>query len=330
MKLTSQSKFLLPLLAAASAFACGGSTGSDESDDDMATASGGEGGTPGGGGGGGEDSGSGGDGLGTGGDGGENGGGPNPDDKPDPVEDYPCYGDRREFAVDSTGQVAAEAHHVLRITYDEQGNELSWQEDDGNDGVFESTQYWTYDESGTNLTWGFDRGIDGQLNSRADFFYNDIGQLIGTDYYNPADELFSNSTVTYDEHEWRASVTVVLSDGTVSSEQNFEWLSAWEYNSFTIRDTELLEAAHVVLNEYGDFLLEELWLDENMTELISRTTTTYDDFGRPVTAEVDTDSGLSLTESSYAASGLIEKEEITEDAVLVAIAEYSYFEACLD
>ncbi len=323
MKPASQFKLLLPLLAAASAFACGGSTGSDESDDDMATASGGQGGTPGIGG-------SGGDGSGSGGDGSENGGGPNPDDKPDPVEDYPCYGERREFAVDSTGEPAVEADHVLRFFYDEQGNKLKSLEDAGNDGFFERGNYWTFDDAGNQVTWGFDNNGDEELDSRGDYFYDEQGQLLSVDYYNPADQLSSKYSIGYDEYRRIILVEVVLTDGTVSQTETYEWLSDWEYNHLIYKFGELNEAIHVVLNEYGDFLLEEIWQDEDMTVLLSRTTTTYDDFGRPVTAEEETDSGLSLTESSYAASGLVEKEEITEDAMLVAIAEYSYFEECLD
>jgi hypothetical protein len=315
-----------------------GCSGKDDADSpDETGGSGNNGGTGGVGGGGGEDSGSGGDesgsggnALGRGGDGAQNGGAPNPDDKPDPVEDYPCYGERREFAVDSTGQVAAEAHHVLRTFYDEQGKILKTLEDRLNDGFFEFGHYWTYNEAGHSLTWGFDNNGDQELDSRADYFYNDRGQWITADYYNPADQLHSNYSVVYDELRRITLVEVVRTDGTVSQTETYEWLSNWEYNHVISQSGALDEAIHVVLNKYGDFLLEEIWQDENMTLLVSRTTTTYDDFGRPVTVEVEKDVGLSLIESSYAASGLIEKEEITENAVLVAIAEYLYFEECLE
>lgn len=322
--------FSLVFLGTCCVIACG-SSGTDDDDSSAGTgAHPGQGGTESGGGGG---AGAGGTSpVGDGGSGtGGRGGSPNPDQKPDPVQDYPCSGESTAHEVNEEGETAEVPSAVVRFSFDEEGNELQRLTDDDGDGTFETGSYSEYDAAGKLATFDYDNDGDTVIDSRAVYAHNTEGDAMSIDFFSPVGTLASYYTLEYDtqrrlvqKNEFRASDDFELRTET------YDWVSNWEYDSVLIRGGEFREAARVVLNEYGDVLSREVWQDEKKAIWISKTTTSYDEWGRPVNEEYEDDTVLRVTTSTYGENGLVSERAIQEENRLVQLIKYVYFEKCAD
>lgn len=335
------SKFILVLLAPSMALACGSGEANDDGSSGGSGAgspsggsaqSGGAGGTESSGGSGPVGNGgsvSGGSGGGSGAAG--SGGSPDPDQKPDPVAEYPCYGESRVYEVNGAGETSQTPKKITQIYYDEAGHTLKLLTDDDGDGSFDTGSYYDYDSDGTLSFFDYDNDGNGEVDSRAEYSYDANGNARFIDYFSPLGTLALRYTIEYDDQNRRTAVRQLrASDDLEVGTETYAWTSAWEYDYISIRVEMLDEVSRVTLNRYGDVASKETWADEAKTMWVSKTTISYDDLGRPVREEVETEAAKRVTESVYGESGLVIEQSVRADDNLVEVVKYEYFDKCME
>jgi hypothetical protein len=333
--MTLVSRFFVVLLGTSFALACGnGAADDDNSSGGTGTGSlgggsaqsGGMGGTPSSGGSGPVGNGGSDGGSATG----NSGGSPDPDQKPDPVEEYPCYGESGVYPVNSAGEMSATPSKGTRFFYDEAGHTLKLLSDDDADGTFDNGRYYSYDSDGTLTVFEYDNNGDTVIDTRAEYTYDAGGKVRSIDYFSPVGTLASYYTIQYDDQNRRTQVQQFrASDDFELRTETYAWSSAWEYDYTSISAGETDEVSHVVLNKYGDIASKETWADEAKTTWVSKTTIDYDDLGRPLKEEMETDAAVRVTRSSYGESGLVSEQGVSEDDKLIETVKYDYFEQCM-
>jgi hypothetical protein len=330
-------RLCLVLLTSSSALACSDGNSSDDSASGGAgspaggTQSGASGGTESSGGTG--TSGSGGAVEGSGGGSGTtgDGGSPDPDQKPNPVDLYPCYGESRVYDVSSAGEAVATPKKVTLTYFDQAGRTLKLLVDDDADGSIDTGSYYKYDSDGTLSYFDYDNNGDDEIDSRAEYTYDGNGDLRFIDYFSPPGTLVLRYTLDYDDQRRRNKVNQFrASDDLEIGTETYVWSSDWEYDYTSVSSGKLDEVSHVVLNEYGDISSKEIWADEAKTEWVSKTTISYDDLGRPLREEVETKAAMRVTESTYGERGLVIEQSVRDDDKLVEVAKYEYFDQCME
>jgi hypothetical protein len=328
-------RLFLGLLGTSCALACG--TGAADDDNSSGGTGGGTstGGAQAGGSGGTESSGGSGP-AGSGGSSGgsgatASGGSPDPSQKPDPVDEYPCYGESRTYEVNGAGEISETPKKITQIYYDEAGHPLKLLMDDDADGAFDTGSYYDYDSDGTLSFFDYDNDGDGEIDSRAEYIYDANGNARSIDYFSPVGTLASYYTIEYDDQNRRTAVRQYrASDDLEVGTETYTWTSAWEYDYISIRVEMLDEVSRVTLNEHGDVASKETWADEAKTTWVSKTTISYDDLGRPVREEVETEAAKRVTESVYGESGLVIEQGVRADDKLVEVVKYEYFDKCME
>lgn len=259
------------------------------------------------------------------------GGSPDPDQKPNPVDVYPCYGESHVYEVNSDGETAATASKISQFYYDEAGHTLKLLNDDNADGAFDTGSYYAYDSDGTMTVYDYDNDGDTVIDSRAEYSYDAGGKLRSIDYFAPVGTLALYYTIEYDEQNRRTQIKQFrAADDFEVRIESYAWSSAWEYDYTMSSAGETNEVSHIVLNKYGDVAAKETWADEAKTTWVSKTTISYDELGRPVSEEVESEAATRVTGSSYGDNGLISEQSVRENDKLIELIKYVYFDTCAE